>query len=117
MYPPGKDTFARTGFAEDQDGAVGGQNFARLFCQAANRCAGSYERVDGGTHFARFVGELLVQIALVFKDSLQDHQQSRKLEGLSEKLFSAFLYCTHCEVDGSVRSQDKQWNSGVNLLK
>src|SRR2546428_11214287 len=72
VQPSGENAFAGSSFSEDQDRTLGKENFSCLFRQRANAGTCSDKRIDRSANFARLAGQLFVQIALVFKNTLQD---------------------------------------------
>src|SRR5437870_5092647 len=71
VQPSSENAFAGAGFSQDQDWALRKENFSCLFSQSANGVTRSEKRINGCAHFARLVGQLFVQIALILKNALQ----------------------------------------------
>src|SRR5882724_9693162 len=58
-----------------------------------------------------------MQISLVLQNALQDYQQSGQLKRLGQELLGALFDCSHCQVDGTMGSEDEQRDLRVDLFQ
>src|ERR1051325_5984794 len=88
VQPARQNALACASLSLNQYRAFGGKQLVGLFGELADGRAGAEKWIDGLAILARFACELLLPIARIFLDALQDDEQGARLNGLGQQVFT-----------------------------